>query len=143
MFLILIIDLRSYYSTYNKTVIANQFDMQINQGNVPFYKQAKLGELLRAYSSGRFIDRNSISFRTESRFLFPQNTILYPFGYVIFAEAGMVAPYVSDFAYDDLKYSVGTGLRYTVIEKNTFNLQCDIAWGREGYQITIGGKEEF
>ncbi|MBN2830160.1 MAG: BamA/TamA family outer membrane protein [Candidatus Cloacimonetes bacterium] len=136
-------DLRSYYSTYNKTVIANQFDMQVNQGDVPFYKLAKLGEQLRAYPSNRFVDKNSISFRTESRFLFPKSTFLYPFGYVIFVETGMVAPNISDFTYDDLKYSVGTGLRYTVIEKNTFNLQCDIAWGKEGYQIIIGGKEEF
>ncbi|MDP8232062.1 MAG: BamA/TamA family outer membrane protein [Candidatus Zophobacter franzmannii] len=137
------VDLRTYHSTFNKTVIANQFDMRINKGDVPFYKYAKAGDQLRAYPSKRFIDKNSISFRTESRFMFPKSTILYPFGYVIFAEAGLVAPYINDIAYDDLKYSVGTGLRYTVIEKNTFNLQCDIAWGKEGYQIIIGGKEEF
>ncbi len=137
------IDLRTYYSLINRTVVANQFDFEINQGDVPFYMMAKLGDQLRAYSSNRFIDKNRISFRSESRFLFPKDTILYPFGYVVFAEAGLVSPTIEAIAYDDLKYSVGTGLRYTIIEKNKFNFQCDIAWGDEGYEIKIGGKEEF
>ncbi len=137
------IDLRTYSTIANNTVVANQFEFESNQGDVPFYMMSKLGDQLRAYSSNRFIDKNRISFRTESRFLFPKETILYPFGYVIFAETGLVAPSIEDIASDDLKYSVGTGLRYTIIEKNKFNFQCDVAWGDEGYEIKIGGKEEF
>ncbi len=66
-----------------------------------------------------------------------------PWGYVVFAGVGEVAPRLFALNLDDLLPSAGVGLRYTLAEENHINLRVDFAYGKEGGAIHFGAGEAF
>jgi hypothetical protein len=95
---------------------------------VPFYLQPSLGghNTLRGYTDFRFHDRNLIVVNLESRV-----ALFTHVDAALFADAGNVAPRVSDLNLD--KTSFGVGLRVHT-HQSTF-ARFDIAHGGEGWHV--------
>jgi hypothetical protein len=97
-------------------------------GQVPFYLQPSLGghNTLRGYSNYRFHDRNLVVLNLESRF-----ALFTHVDAALFADAGSVAPRVSDLTLD--RTSFGIGLRMHS-QRTTF-ARFDVAHGAEGWKF--------
>jgi hypothetical protein len=95
---------------------------------VPFYLLPSLGghSTLRAYTDYRFHDRNLLVVNVESRFaVFPHIDV------AVFADAGSVAPDISDLNLGKRGYGVGLRMHS---RQSTF-ARVDIAHGAEGWRF--------
>lgn len=136
-------DFRGYLPVGANTVLAAQSDLEINQGDVPFYRFPELGKRLRAYDSKRFIDRVRISQRLESR-IFPfSEGFLDRLGFVLFAEAGQVASVFEDIDVKDWHWSLGSGLRFSILPAERLNLRADFGFGKDSFNFIINAREAF
>ena len=123
------IDLRKYFPIGKKknNVLASQFVMTVASGDVPFYKLGELGgeRRLRGINENRYIDKAIICFQTELR-----AKIKGRFGFVLFGGTGASADRIDNFNSDNLKYSFGGGLRYTLIPDARLNVRIDYAYAK-------------
>jgi len=101
------VDVRGYKRTGKKGVVALNAFARYAAGDPPPYELSELGGdfLLRGFQEGRFRDRLAL------------------FG------AGQVAERGADLGLDQLRYSLGTGLRVTIIPSENINLKLDYAYG--------------
>ncbi|HCW07453.1 MAG TPA: hypothetical protein DGG95_08840 [Cytophagales bacterium] len=136
-----LVDLRKYISFTENQVLAFQLVMNTNTGTVPLRSMANIGSntIMRGYYEGRFTDTNLIAMQAEHRF-----HLIGKFGMVLFAAAGRVANKTSDlFDLNNLKPSVGTGLRYAIDQKEKLNLRLDVGFGQRSNGVYFYITEAF
>jgi Omp85 superfamily domain len=113
----------------NRHVLALNALFELNHGTVPFYSLGELGGLfyMRGFFKGQFRD-NNVLLQTEYRF-----PIWWRFGGVVFAGAGDVGRSMDDFRLNNIKYSIGAGIRFALVPEERITLRLDI-----GYGVNIG-----
>lgn len=136
-------DLRAYLKTSAVSVLALQSDLIHHGGDLPFYNYPELGARLRAYDAKRYIDKARISQRLENR-IFPfSGSFTRRIGFVAFAESGQVAPDVRDIKLKDWHYSVGGGLRFSILPDEKLNLRADFGFGDNSTNFMVNAREVF
>lgn len=118
-----------YWQPKTKHVLAWQTKARFSFGEVPFLDLSTLGndDILRGYPKNRFRDQHF--FATQLEYRFP---LFWRFGAVAFAGAGDVFGPSSTISLENLKYSIGTGLRFIVDPAERLNIRLDYGYGREG-----------
>ena len=111
--------------------------LKTNQ-QVPFFMLASLGggSDLRAFSSWRFRDRNSLLLQAEWRIIVNRYVDM-----AVFSDAGKVAAHRSDLNFDGLKMDGGLGFR--LHGPLATPLRIDFAKGSEGLTIVFGASAVF
>lgn len=135
----LVTDIRTYLPVARRSVLALQWVNFMNFGDaVPLRSLANFGgaSKMRGYYEGRFRDRNQMFLQGEFRYP------IYRFIQgVCFAGMGSVAPAIRDYAWQEMKYSAGAGLRFMLSKKEKLSLRVDygIGLGRNrGLYIQLG-----
>ena len=133
-------DIRHYQALSPSTLLAGQFYLNMNNGEVPFKQAATLGgsSLLRGYYNGRYRDNNALIMQAEVR-----QRLVGRLGGVVFAGVGDVAHRLNEFAVGDLKPTGGLGLRYLISQKEHLNIRVDAAVGRQTHGFYINISEAF
>lgn len=119
-------DLRGYKRMGKKGVAALNLFARYAGGDAPPYELSELGGdfLLRGFAEGRFRDRLALFAQAEYRWQTWRSI-----GFVFYGGAGQVAEGAADLGLDQLRYSLGTGLRVTIIPSENINLRLDYAYG--------------
>lgn len=133
------LDVRYYKKLLKNQVLATNLYLKSVGGNAPFYELAALGgqNRMRGYFLGRYRDENYVLMQSEFRQYFSKK-----FGFVAFAGIGDVNNEISDFSINEIKYSLGGGIRYLFNKKENVNLRMDIAVGKDGNTGIYFGIEE-
>ena len=139
-FLKLDLDFRHYVELFSDVILAVQFKMEFNFGDVPFTLMPEVGgaEMLRGYPEGRYRDRNALFVQTELRL-----PLYWRFGWVVFFSLGDVFNDPDELRADLLKYSAGIGLRFTVDKQERINVRADFGITPEGGNIYFFMLEAF
>ena len=139
-FLNLNILFQTYKEIKPRNILAFQFSGRYNSDGVPMLDMATAGgeEILRGYARNRFRDRNFTGFQVEYRY-----PLFWRLGMVTFAGVGDVFSSIRDLSLQRAKYSIGTGLRFTINPAERLNLRFDIGFGREGPQYYLMVTEAF
>ena len=134
------LDLRKYVPFGARRVLALQARFQTMAGDVPFHRLALLGgdSFLRGYYRGRFRDKGLIGAQAEYRVLVSERI-----GVVGFAGLAELFPGLDELGIDNLKWSVGTGLRYVINKRDGTTLRLDMAWGPACFGLYVTAKEAF
>ncbi len=134
------LDLRQYLSPSSGHVLAMQAVLRLTSGDTPFYRLSMLGgdSLLRGYYKGRFRDKDMIVVQAEYRVALGEK-----FGLAGFAGLGHVIPRFGDLGLKSLKYSLGTGLRYSLDARAGSNIRMDMAWGVRSFGLYFTAQESF
>ncbi len=135
------IDVRKYFLLRKGQVLAFQFVLNTNDGDVPLRSMSNIGSnsMLRGYYEGRFTDKDLIGIQAEHRI-----PLIGRFGMVVFAATGRVGSKTSDlFVLERLKPSFGTGLRYAIDKKEKLNLRLDAGFGRRSNGLYFNITEAF
>ena len=134
------VDLRTYLAPAAGQVLALQAVLRLTSGDTPFYRLSMLGgdSLMRGYYKGRFRDKNMIVVQGEYRV-----ALRGKFGLAGFAGLGHVFPRFEDLGLDSLKYSLGTGLRYSLDARAGTNIRMDLAWGVRSFGLYFTAQESF
>jgi hypothetical protein len=105
---------------------------------IPFFMLPSVGggSSLRAYSSWRFRDRNSMELQAEWRVMV--NRYLDT---AVFYDAGKVTAHSSDLGLDSLKHDYGLGFRFHGPVATP--LRIDLAYGNEGFSIVWASSAMF
>ncbi len=123
-----VVDLRKYIRIYKKQVLALQAYSFSNVGtDIPIRSLAALGgaNSMRGYYSGRYRDKQLITLQSEYRV-----PVYKRLGLVGFGGLGDVSSNISGFAFDNLKYSFGGGLRFALNKTEKLNLRLDYGVGK-------------
>ena len=109
------------------------FTFDSGDGTVPFYMMPTLGggNLLRAFPSYRFRDRDAMLFKGEYRWAVHKMIDIAGI-----YEAGMVAPKVESLSLSDVEHSYAIGVRAHTEKAALFRF--DVAHGREGWGFRVG-----
>ncbi|MFO7733895.1 MAG: BamA/TamA family outer membrane protein [Candidatus Aminicenantes bacterium] len=134
------LDFRKYASPASGQVLALQAVLRLTSGDTPFYRLSMLGgdSLLRGYYKGRFRDKDMIVVQAEYRVSLGRR-----FGAAGFAGLGQVFPRFSDLELQSLRYSMGTGLRYSLNPREGTNIRMDLAWGVRSFGLYFTAQESF
>lgn len=129
-----------YRSLSKKQVLAYNLFGCSTGGDAPFFGQCifGMGDELRGYPAGRYIDRKMFAAQLEYR-----RTLPWRLGVAAFGGLGEVAPTFSDFNASSVLPSGGLGPRLTLSNKYHVNLRADFAWGKEGHTFSMGLGESF
>lgn len=126
-----------YLSWAEEQVLALQVYAEMSFGEVPFNQMALMGgtKLMRGYYEGRFRDKHMVLLQSEYRF-----PLFWRLGAVAFGGIGAVSPELEDLALNNLRYTLGLGLRLTIIKRDHINVRFDFGFGKNtsGFYITIG-----
>jgi len=134
-------DFRRYMSPREGQVFAAQLRVGMVFGEAPFYELPAIGggEIMRGYYQGRFRDESLLAAQVEYR-----AELFWRLGAVAFAGVGDVfGSDQSDVSFDQLKYSVGGGLRLAFDPDQKINLRMDIGFGRDSRALYFGLEEAF
>ena len=120
---------QQYWQIRPKHILAWQSKARFTFGNVPFLDLSTLGNdnILRGYPKNRYMDNHF--FGTQLEYRFP---LFWRFGGVTFAGVGDVMGQHSVLSVNNLKYSIGAGLRFIVNPAERLNVRLDYGYGREG-----------
>jgi outer membrane protein assembly factor BamA len=120
------LDLRGYRRTGPQGVLGFQLFGRYGAGETPVQELSYLGgpELLRGFTEFRFRDRLAVFAQAEYRWQTWKSI-----GFVFYGGAGQVAADAAELALPELRYTLGTGLRLTIIPKENINLRLDYALG--------------
>lgn len=136
------LDVRTYWSPFQKRrdILAWQLYAYLSDGDVPFNELAPLGGdmIMRGYYQGRYLDKNLIATQAEYRM-----PVWKKLSAVAFVGFGDVSPQLSTFQLQELKYSVGGGLRYSVLPGESLNVRFDYAFGKDTQNFYINISEAF
>lgn len=132
------LDIRKFVSLRKDRVLAFQANIISTIGNTPIRDMASMGSgsYMRGYYDGRYADYNMIAVQAEYRV-----PITKRWGCTVFGGAGRVGSTLGDlFIAENIKPSVGFGLRYALRPKEKLNLRVDAGFGKEsqGTYINIG-----
>jgi outer membrane protein assembly factor BamA len=134
-----VVDIRKYFHLKRYQVLAMQLFSFNNSGfEIPIRSLAALGgaSRMRGYFEGRYRDLRQSVFQTEYRF-----PVWRRFGAVLFGGTGSVASEFSDYALNDLRFSLGAGIRYALDKKERLNIRVDYGIGggkNNGLYLQIG-----
>ena len=130
----------TYRSFDQKQVLAYNLYGCSTGGAAPFFGECifGMGNELRGYPAGRYIDRKMLATQAEYRLVLP-----WRFGVVAFGGLGEVAPSISKFDAEDILPSVGFGPRFSLSTKYHVNIRADFAWGKNGHTFSMGMGEAF
>lgn len=122
-----IVDLRTYVQAGERGILAFQVYSENTFGDIPFQAQSWFGggERARGYFRGRFIDDHQYVLQGEYRHKFHPRWTLAGFALV-----GEVADLPRDFL-DDLKPSVGGGIRFKLVKDQNTILRLDVGIGKD------------
>lgn len=132
------IDARKYVNPGEGThVLAMQGYLQFLPGNPPFQDMAQLGGpfLMRGHFQGRYRDRHMFIGQVDYRF-----PIWWRFTGAAFVGIGDVTHDFKDLRFNNLKYSMGAGLRFTIDAKERIMVRFDYAYGlkdNHGFYLQI------
>lgn len=131
---------QKFWSIKRKHVLALQAKGRFGYGNVPFLDMSNVGndDLLRGYPKNRFRDNHFVGTQVEYRF-----PLFWRFGMVAFGGVGEVFNSSADVNFNNLKYSVGAGLRFVVNPAERLNIRLDYGYGREGGHFYFVVAEAF
>ena len=135
----IVVDLRKYVTVSASQVLAFQVFSFNNTGHeVPIRSLASFGgaNRMRGYYDGRYKDLNQLIFQTEYRF-----PVYRRFGAVLFGGTGSVGRNFADYAWNDLKYSYGAGIRFALGKKERLNMRVDYGIGQgtnNGFYLQLG-----
>lgn len=137
------LDLRTYGRLGPRAVLGGQFYARHSTPGAPVQELSSLGgqDLLRGFPEFRFRDNLALFGQLEYRWQTWKSI-----GFVFYGGAGQVASSSSRLALDEMRYSVGTGLRVTIIPSENINLRVDygVGFGRSnGTGIYLGLGEAF
>ncbi|MCZ4408925.1 BamA/TamA family outer membrane protein [Cryomorphaceae bacterium 1068] len=130
------LDLRKFFELSPKDHLATRFFSESIHGDAPFISQALLGgtRLMRGFYEGRYRDDNSAVVQAEYR-----RKLFWRIGAVAFAATGAVAPEYGELALNNLKYTYGAGLRFSIDPEDRINIRLDMGLGEEpNFYLTIG-----
>jgi len=129
-----------YFSLGRRMVLATNTVMNLNTGNTPFLEMARVGgnSILRGYAQYRFRDNNFIASQIEYRYM-----IWRKLGFVAFAGLGDVFETTEDIESNQLKYSLGGGVRVALDTKEKINLRVDYGIGRGNTGVYVSVTEAF
>ncbi|MFY7943373.1 MAG: BamA/TamA family outer membrane protein [Crocinitomicaceae bacterium] len=121
------LEYRQYYEWKKNHIFAFQALVNLNFGEVPFLDMARLGSdgILRGYPANRFRDHHMIGLQAETRF-----PIHKRLGMVVFAGAGDVFYSLHDLSLKNIKFSIGSGLRFVFNTAERLNLRLDYGVGK-------------
>lgn len=119
------IEARTYHTVDERRVVAGQFVAAFASGDPPFQMYSTVGELLRAYGSSRYIDRNMLAARVEYR----HTPVFWRFGYALFVGGGRVGPDFGNFDLGSAHLSAGAGIRFQIIPSEQVVVRWDFAVG--------------
>lgn len=137
-------DVRKYFSSKNeKHIFAWQLNGRLNSGNeIPFYKLPQLGgnsRLRGIENASLYRDKQALFTQFEYR-----RNLIWRLGMVAFAGAGDVTNQLDNFDMSELKYVVGTGIRFAVLPKQKLNFRFDFGLSNGGQTgFYVGMKEAF
>ncbi len=111
----------------------------LGDDTVPYFLLPSLGSgsTLRAYSSWRFRDRNSMLTQAEFRWI-PNRLAM---DMAIFYDAGKVTSRAEDFSFKGLAHDWGIGVRFH--GPTAVPLRIEVARGSEGINLVFSGKAAF
>lgn len=129
-----------YWEVRKDHVLAINAVGVMNFGGVPFLDMAKVGgdDILRGYAKNRFRDAHFAGVQVEYRF-----PVWWRFGMVVFAGVGDVFQSPADLSLSSLKYSVGTGIRFSVNRRERLNFRFDYGIGNRSNAFYIMVAEAF
>lgn len=121
-----VVDFRRFIRLYRQQVLAIQAYGFFNSGDVPLRSLASFGgsNSMRGFYDGRFRSRNQVVMQAEYRV-----PLFGRVGAVGFAGVGNVGNHLSDLNFNELKYSLGGGIRVALNKKERLNLRVDYGWG--------------
>jgi len=135
-------DFRYYMQPFKKpsSILAFQFVTRFSHGDTPLLELGRLGgdEIMRGYFEGRYTDRHFIASQVEWR-----QKLNHRWGVVAFAGLGGVAPSIDQFKVDNLRPSLGLGVRFLVDAEENLNLRLDFGRGREKLNYYFKIAESF
>jgi len=137
------LDFRLFHPLSSKQVLAAQTDLEMNYQEVPFYLYPQLGDRLRAYDTKRFIDKVRISQRLEHRHFPFEGKYSGRLGFVVFTEFGQVAQSTEYLRLEDTHWSLGGGLRFSILPRERLNLRADLGIGKDSFNVMINAREVF
>lgn len=127
-FMLTRLDYRQYFKVWDQRpdILAFQFFSRLAWDGTPPLELSALGgpEIMRGFQEGRF--RDSYAFFTQAEYRWQA---LDRIGFVFFAGAGEVSSEFGNLSLGDLKYSLGSGLRITVVKSENLNIRFDYAYG--------------
>lgn len=127
----------NYYTPIGaKSVLAFNTVCTLSYGDVPFLDMPRVGgnQILRGYAAYRYRDRHMAATQAEYRF-----PVYKRLGMVAFAGMGDVFSTQVPVQLQNLKYSIGTGLRFMTDTSEKLNIRIDFAVGRQstGFYILL------
>jgi hypothetical protein len=131
------LDARHYFDLGNQQVLSVQGLWESLDGDVPFYKLAKLGgeKRLRGLFKGRYRDTDMLLAQAEYK-----SPPWWRLRLAGFAGLGSVYGGASELSADNLKWSTGVGLRVAVDESEGVNVRADVGLSPDGtgFYLSIG-----
>jgi len=134
------LDARTYRSISPRRVIAAQAAAEAVDGTAPFDLLSRLGGqvILRGYQQARYSDNAKAAAQAELR-----SHVFWRVGVAVFGGLAAVAPSAGDLPDAPWLAAGGAGLRFNVSQAEGLNLRLDLAWGRRGSALYIGGGDAF
>ncbi len=144
------LDFRDYWLVFKKHIIAFQAVIEHNWGNPSFETMALLGgdKIMRGHYLGRFRDNALWASQVEYRVPLGRTEWIdsrekVPFwhrwGLVGFLGLGNVAPTFTNPKFQDIKETIGMGIRFLALPKERVNVRIDFGFGtqRPGFYFNI------
>jgi hypothetical protein len=121
-------------------VLAFQFFMNINQGDVPYRDMADIGgsNTMRGYYRGYYRYKNLFAAQSEYRFMFHKY-----FGLAFWAGCALVSEKWTNPFSHSLKPNGGIGLRIRINQTDKLNLRADYGFGRKQTGLYLDAAEAF
>lgn len=124
------LDFRHFIQPFKKpsSILGFQFLSHFSHGDTPLLELGRLGghEMLRGYFEGRYTDRYLIASQVEWR-----QKLNHRWGVVAFAGVGTVASSFNAFKMENIRPSIGVGVRFLIDEEENLNLRLDYGFGNE------------
>ncbi|HMK39716.1 MAG TPA: BamA/TamA family outer membrane protein [Bacteroidota bacterium] len=134
------VDARDFFPAFGSHTIALQGLLELVRGTEPFYSMAQLGGdvNMRGYFQGRFRDNDMAVIQGEYRL-----PLFWRFALAGFAAAGEVAGTTDQFRMSALKYTVGAGIRFLVIQGERLGVRLDYGSGWDSSEVYFSILEAF
>jgi len=133
-------DIRKYFKLREKSVLAIQLQALNKTGNVPFLQLSYLGgpNMMRGFYAGRYRDKDLLAVQAEYR-----RQLTSKWGLVLFAGLGNVTDAWKNYDVQNLKNSLGFGLRRAIDKKERINLRMDLGFGNGSANFYVNIAEAF
>jgi hypothetical protein len=134
------IDIRRYIPMFKNQVFGFQLASTLSVGDVPFRSMGQLGSpnIMRGYYGGRYRDKDVVAMQVEQRI-----PIWWRFGVVAFAALGQVSNDMIHWHLQDVRYSLGGGIRVAILPKERLNLRIDYGFGHLTHNFYLTVAESF